>query len=193
MATGLNSNEGWFERCFISISQVGGSDVETRTFTNNLSINGGNFDTESLETFGGTITRTNPYEDIEVQIEGIPASTRDFDWLAHGVAPTSETITSSTKVKNRVTFLWTDQAGVTSGVQAITSGSEGYRQIYAEAYCTGVEYSMTAGEELQATLNFKGSSEDQDGAFNFKKEMCSTSSTNVSMSAVPSYTTTVKY
>jgi len=193
MAIGLDSNDGWFERCFISISQVDGDDVEARTFTNNLTINGGNFDTESLETFGGTITRTNSYEDIELQIEGIPASTRDFDWLAHGVAPTSETITSSTKVKTRVAFLWTDLSTATSGVQAIPSGSEGYRQIYAEEYCTGVEYSMTAGEELQATLSFKGSNEDPEGAFNFKKEMCSTSSTNKSMSAVPSYTTTVKF
>jgi len=72
MATGLDNNEGWFERCFVSITQIGGSEVEARTFTTNLSISGGNFDTESLETFGGTITRTQPYEDVEVTLEGIP-------------------------------------------------------------------------------------------------------------------------
>jgi len=120
-------------------------------------------------------------------------STRDFDWLAHGVDPTSETITTSAKIKNRVSCLWTDASTQSSAVGAVNSGSEGYRQIYVDLYCTGVEYEMGAGEELTATLNFKGSTEDSAGAFNFKKEMCSTSSTNVSMSAVPSYTTTVKF
>ena len=193
MATGLTANEGWFERCFVSITQIGRTEVEARTFTTNLSISGGNFDTDSLETFGGTITRTQPYEDVEVTLEGIPASTRDFDWLAHGVDPTTETITSSTKIKNRVSFLWTDLTTATSGVQAIASGSEGYRQVYADLYCTGVEYEMGAGEELTATLNFKGSTEDSSGNFNFKKTMCSTASTAKSLSAVPSYTTAVKF
>jgi viroplasmin and RNaseH domain-containing protein len=190
MATGLTNNEGWFERCFVSISQINGSEVETRTFTTNLSINGGNYDTESLETFGGTITRTQPYEDNEIELEGIPASTRDFDWLAHGVSPTSTTITSSTKVKTRVTFLWTDETGITGATSAIATASEAYRQIFADLYCTGVEYEMDAGEELTATINFKGSSEDADGVFNFKKEMCDTSS---ALAATPAYATGTKF
>jgi len=193
MAIGLDTNKAWYERAFVSISQVGGSEVEARSFTTSMSVSGGGFDTENLETFGGQLTRTGSRDEFEISFDAVPASVRDFDWLAHGQNPTSTSITSSSKPKTRVTLLWTDKTAATSAAEAIASGSEAYRQIYSELYCTGVEYNMDAGEELTATLNFKGGYEDETSSINFKKQMCATGSATTSLSAVPSYTTTTKF
>ena len=190
MALGLTNNDAWFERAFVSISQVGGDEIECRSFTTSFSVSGGDFDTEELETFGGQITRTGARESLEISFDAVPGGTKDFDWLAHGQSPTATTITSSAKPKNRVTVLWTDETGITGATSAIATASEAYRQIYSEMYCTGVEYNMDAGEELTATLTFKGGYEDETGGVNFKKQMCSTTS---ALAVVPAYTTTVKF
>jgi hypothetical protein len=89
-------------------------------------------------------------------------------------------------------MLWTDKTGVTSATEAITgSNEEAYRRIYAGAYCTSVEYNMDAGEELTATMNFKLATEDSSGVQNYKIESKVTGGT--SLSAVPSYTSAVKF
>ena len=190
MARGLTNNKAWYDKAFVSVSPVSGTEVEMRSFTSSFSVSGGYYDTEGLEVFGGKLNKIGTKEDIELSFDGYAASTEDFDWIFHGVTDSSVSITSSTQRKHRVTVLWSDATGLTSATEAINTGSEGYRQIYAEAYCLGVEYNMDAGEELNATLRFKLPFEDETGGMNFKKE---TSLTGSSTSAVPAYTTTTKF
>lgn len=184
------SNKAWFEDCFISVSPIGGSEVQMCTKTTNLSITGGNFDIEGIDTFCGKVTRVGSHEDIEISFDGIPVSNQDFDWIFHGTSATGNTITSSTVTRYRSTFLWTDQTGITAATQAINTASEAYRRIYAESYCTGLEYNMDAGENLTVTCNFKLAFEDASGVQNFKIESCDTSS---ALTAVSAYTTTTKF
>lgn len=190
MALGLSNNKVWYDKAFVSVSPVGGSEVEMRSFTTSFSVEGGDFDIEGLETFGGKITRVGSKNDIELSFETIPAGTRDQDWIFHGATSSATSITSSATVKYRVTALWTDQTGVTAATQAINTSSEAYRQIYSEAYCISANYSMDAGEHLTGELGFKLAYEDETGGQNFKKEMCNTSS---ALTAVPAYTTTTKF
>jgi len=179
------STKAWYDKCYISVAPNTGSEVQLRAKTTSLSITGGGFDIEGLDTFGGKVTRVGTKDDIEISFDGIPVSAQDYDWIYHGYASTTNSITSSTTKKHRVTILWTDQSGVTAATQAISSSSEAYRRIYAEAYCTGIEVNMDAGAELTATMTFSLPVEDETGGQNYKIESCDTSS---ALSAVPPYT-----
>ncbi|MHA1876685.1 MAG: hypothetical protein ACTSUC_09615 [Promethearchaeota archaeon] len=185
--------QAWYDKAFISVSPVNANEVELRSKTTSINVSGGNFDIEGIETFGGKITRIGPREDIEISFDGIPTKVGDFDWLAAGgtsSAATSSTA-SSVDTKYRITFLWTNQAGVTSATQAITGSNQGYRNIYAEALCTGIEKSMDAGDRLKATLTFKLAPEDTGGSQNYKWESKGTASGT--MNATPAYTDTAKF
>lgn len=180
----------WYENAYVSVAQVAGSEVQMCTKTTTLEISGGNRDVEGISTFCGEVTRVTDQEDIEISFDGIPVSNADFDWIFHGVNATTTAITTSTAVQERVTFLWTDQTGITAATQAILTASEAYRRIYAGAYCTTLEYSMDAGEHLVATLGFKLAPLDADGNLNYKMECCDTTS---ALAAVGAYTTANKF
>lgn len=180
----------WYEDCYISVSPINGSEVQLCSKTTNLSISGGDFDIEGIDTFCGKVTRVGTKNDIEISMDAIPVSTQDLDWIYHGVTSSATSITSSSVVKNRVTFLWTDQTGITAATQAINTSSEAFRRIYAEAYCTSLEYNMDAGENLTATINFKLAVEDASGVQNYKLEACDTTS---ALTAVGAYTTASKF
>ena len=184
------TNKAWYDKAFISVSAEAGSEVQLRAKTTTLSISGGDYDIEGLDTFGGKIKRVGTREDLEISFDGIPTSNQDFDWMFHGVSNTATSITTSTVADYRLCLLWTDQTGVTNAAQAIVTASEAYREIYAEANLISLEKNMDAGEELTATMNFKLAFEDSDGAVNWKKEMCDTTS---ALSAVSAYTSTTKY
>lgn len=184
------NTKAWYEDCYISVSPVNGSEVQLCSKTTNLSISGGDFDIEGIDTFCGKVTRVGRKNDIEISMDSIPVSTQDLDWIYHGVTSSATSITSSATVKNRVTFLWTDKTGVTAATQLITSGAEAFRRIYAEAYCTSLEYNMDAGENLTATINFKLAVEDASGVQNYKLEACETSG---GIAAVSAYTTASKF
>lgn len=185
----LVNNKAWYDKAFISIAPKGGAEVELRARTTSLNISGGDFDIEGIETFGGKIKRIGTTEDIEISMDAIPIQVSDLDWIRYGVTSSATSITSSTVRDHRVTFLWTDLAA-TSAAQAIPTGSEGYRKIYASANCTSLEYNMDAGEHLTATLTFKLPFEDETGSVNFKFD---TSETGTSTGAVPAYSSTTKF
>ncbi len=182
--------KAWYDKAFISVSQKAGSDVQLRAKTTSLSISGGNFDIEGIETFGGKVKRVGSREDFEISFDGIATSQQDFDWIFHGANNTDTSITSSTVKDYRVVMLWTDETGITSANQAIATASEAYREMYAECNLVSLEKDMDAGEHLKATLTFKCPFEDADGVVNFKEESCATTS---ALSATSAYTTTTKF
>lgn len=185
----------WMKQPYISISRVDGSEMQFRSRTSSLNISGGNFDIEGIETFGGKVTRVGTQDDIEITMDIFPISAEndDFDALFHGHTSGTSAITSTTKRKHRICMLWTDKSGVTSGAQAIASGSDAYRRIYAEGYITNMEVSQDAGEELKGTITYKTAVVDETDSSNIKIQSCTPSGTPVSLGAVPSYTSNVKY
>lgn len=186
----ITTNEAWYDHTYICISAEAGSEVQLRSKTTSLNITGGNFDTESVHTFGGTIKRVGSREDFEISFEGIPVSSQDFDWIFHGGNTTDTSITSSSIKDYRVTLLWTDETGITSAAQVIATASEAYREIYSECNLVSLEKSQTADENLTASLSFKTAFEDKSGSINFKKETCDTAS---GLTAVSAYTTSNKF
>ena len=190
MASLSMSNKAWYDKAFISVAQLGGNEVQLTAKTNSMSLPQAGIGFESIEVFEGKISRPGTREDMEISFDGVPTNVQDFDWIFHGTSNTATSITSTSLKKYRITVLWTNQTGITSATQAIDTASEAYRHIYANAYCTGLEYNMDAGEHLTATLTFTLAPEDETGGQNYKKEACDTSS---ALSAVPAYTTTTKF
>jgi len=189
------SQQIWMKQPYISISRVGGDEMQFRSRSSTLNITGDNFDIEGKETFGGKVTTIGTREDIVVSMDIFPISAEsdDFDALFYGHTGSNSIITSSAQLKHRICLLWTNESNVTSGAQAISSGSDGYRRIYSEGYITNMEPSQDAGGELKGTITFKTAPEDEDGNSNRKIESCTATGTPTTLSAVPSYTTTTKY
>jgi hypothetical protein len=188
------SRKAWYDKCFISIEALNGTEVQLTAKTTAMKISGGGFDIEGIETFGGKIVKVGTKDDIEIALDGLIASHADYDWIFAGQttstqsALTGAAITSSTETKYRLSFLWTNYTGsVTSAAkQAITGNTEAYRRVYAEAYCTSLEPSMDAGNELKASMTFKLTDQDDAGAQNWKVE--SKDTTAATMSALANYT-----
>jgi len=184
------NKKAWYDKAYVCVSAESGSEVQLRAKTTSLNITGGNFDIESIDTFGGQIKRIGRRDDFEISFDGVVTSLQDFDWMFHGVSNTATSITTSAVSDYRLCLLWTDQSGVTDAAQAITTSAEGYREIYAEANMVSCEKTMDAGEHLTASIKFKLPFEDSSGTINFKKQVCDTTST---LAAVASYTSTVKF
>ena len=184
-ALSLNT-KAWYDKAFISIAKQAGTENQLRAKTTSLNITGGNFDIESIETFGGKVKKIGTREDFEISFEGIPTTLQDFDWMFHGSTPTATSITTSSVADFRIAILWTDESGVTDATQAIATASEAYREYYADCNLVSLEKSMDAGEYLKADITFKCPFEDSDGSQNFKLEACNTASTLSSGSAYTS-------
>lgn len=187
------SQKGWFDKCFVSISGLSGNEIALQTRTTNLSVSGGGFDIEGIETFGGKITKLGTRDDIEISLDGIPVSHAEFDWLFAGqITATSwgtsgSTITTSTLgTKYRVTLLWTNQTGVTGATQAISGSSEARRRSFCDAYCTSLEDTQDAGDMLTCTVNFKLAPEDDSGLQNWG--VWSKDTTSGTLSALNAFT-----
>lgn len=189
------SQQIWMKQPYVSISRVGGTEMQFRSRSSSLRITGDNFDIEGVETFGGKVTRIGSREDIEITMDIFPISAEkdDFDALFYGHTGSSAIITSSDQLKHRICLLWTNESGITSGAEAIASGSDGYRRIYAEGYITNMEPSQDAGEDLKGTITYKTSPVDEDGSSNRKIESCTQGGTPETLSAVASYDTSTKW
>ncbi len=188
------SQKAWYDKAFISVEALNGTEGQLTSRTTAMKITGGNFDIEGIETFGGKITRVGSKDDIEISFDGLPSSHQDFDWIFAGQTTSTQSaltgagITSSTTTKYRVTLLWTNFTGsVTSAAkQAITGSAEAYRRSYAECYCTSLETNMDAGNELKASMTFKLTAEDETGSQNYRID--SKDTTAATMAALLAYT-----
>jgi len=190
MADALTVNDGWFDHTYIEVVSESGTPIQLRSKTTSLNITGGNFDMESVETFGGAVKRYGAREDYEISFEGIVSSHQDFDWIFHGQTQTDASITSSAILDYRIALLWTDEADITGAAQAIATASEAYREYYANCNMVSLEKSQNVGENITANMTFKTAHENKAGTINFKKEVCGTTS---ALSAASAYTATTKW
>ena len=193
------AQKAWFEKCYISISALNGSEVALQTKTTNLGISGGGFDLEGVETFGGKISKYTTRDDIELSMDGIPVSHAEFDWINAGQTASTSfgssgvTITSSTIGREyRVIFLWSNQTGIKGATQAITGSNEARREGFCGSYCTSLEKNQDAGDMLTCTINFKLAPEDDTGLNNWA--VWAKDTTAGTLSAINSYTSsTIKW
>jgi hypothetical protein len=187
--------KAWYDKAFVSISALSGAEIALQAKTTTLSISGGSYDVEGIETFGGRVTRVGTRDDIEVSFDGIPTSHADFDWIFAGQTASTAFSTSGSAIttstddrKYRLIFLWTNQTltAVTSANQAITGTAEAYKRAFADCYLTSLEANMDAGDYLKAKLTFKLSPTDDLGVNNWG--IWSKDTTSGTLSALNAYT-----
>lgn len=179
----------WYEKAFVTITKLAGTDTEYRTKTTSFSDSGASFDFEGIDTFGGRIGRLGSMDDIEISLDVVPVEATDFDTNFYGTNITAGT-GSVVRSKYRVVMLWTDDTAVTKATQTVSSGSNAYRRGYAEFYNTNFESEFDANGNYKGTVTFKGPVVDKNDSLNIQVKSVTGSAALTSMSA---YTTSNKF
>jgi len=186
--------DAWSEKALVSITKIGGTDVEFCTKTTSIDISGGGQDTETVRTFCGDITRLNPQEPFEISLDVVPVYADDFDSIYFGGTDTTQPLeftAGTSRDKYRVVILWTTDTTVTSATAATTAGEEAYRLIFAECYAVSFDKTYDADGYLQGTITFKCSAKDKSGDPNVAVQSDDGSGTG--LAALNPYTSTTKW
>ena len=190
--TSYGSFDAWQRDCAITIevSDEAASPalkkVQLQAITSSVNIEGGERDIDTIPLFNlGQIVKHGPAGMITVTFEGYAlaagtASTGAADgvWDIYAEYPlkdTSDPITTALLLaernRARVSILWSNDDGATTGTSAVTSGNTyaGIRFMLADCFCTAHTMDFTDGI-LKFTLTFKEPSIDKAAAGNVKWE-----------------------
>lgn len=195
--------DAWMEKCLVSIAAQSGTDIPFQALTETVDIDTGEKDIEGMALVnGGRVTKITPEGDTSITLEAYPveagsgdisaatAGAGFFD-LLHAEDTTEPTVITNTtaRSKYRLAVLWTEDTTVTNASSAITGASTALRFVGANGYITSVKPSFTDGI-LKFTIVFKVAAFTKAGASQIMME--STDGT-ASMTALQSYTSTVKW
>lgn len=165
MTADATGDDAWMETCFVSIAQIGGSDVHFGALTETIDFDGEEKDIEGIPNVaGGRITKIMAQSDAEITMEvyALQAGTHSgttgngfYDLLytsdgTQGISITNDRV----RKKCRLAILWTDDNTVTSAAGATGSSAKAFRLAWANGYFTKVKESFTDGI-LKATITFK--------------------------------------
>lgn len=192
----------WSETAFVSITVQGGSAVEFMTITETLDIDIGDKEFDVIATLaGGRLVKFNPQEPTTITLEAYPVEAGvDSGTTGKGFFDLMNTADSSQplgipvdriRTKYRMSILWTDKAGATSGEEALVTVSteSGLRILAADGFFVSAKPSFTDGI-LKWTVKFKVPPFDKSGTANIEIE--STDGT-ANMDAPAGYTSSVKF
>ncbi|KKL90495.1 hypothetical protein LCGC14_1904150 [marine sediment metagenome] len=190
--TSFGSYDAWQRDCAITIevSDEAASPalkkVQLQAITSSVNIEGGERDIDTIPLFNlGQVVKHGPAGMVTVTFEGYclaagTASTGDADgvWDIYAEYPlkdTSDPITTALLLaernRARVSILWSNDSGGTTGTSAVTSGNTyaGIRFMIADCFCTAHTMDFTDGI-LKFTLTFKGPAIDKAAVGNVKWE-----------------------
>lgn len=195
----------WSEVGLVAISPQAGTDVPFQTITETVDIDIGDKDFDVIATLaGGRLVKFNPQEPTTITFEAYPveagttglasatAGTGFFD-LVNTLDNTQPIVVpvDRTRTKYRVALMWTDATSVTAAGQVIAPTNYALRVAAADGYFTSVKPSFTDGV-LKFTVTYKVPPFDKTGTANVKVESVG-GSTTATLTALASYTSTVKY
>lgn len=179
------------EKCYVTLTEDGGSNIEFSQYTKDIDINGGKIPRE-VENFniGQTqkIGRQEPYDidfsglrAIDTSLQALKESDTDAQALTSGYA-----FLNGSKDK-RLAILWTNQPGVTSAAQAITGSYWGLRLTFKDG---GLTDNPLKWEDfmLNGEMNYFTSAYDETGGGNMQIQKCNINTSGQSMGALGSYT-----
>ena len=194
---GATGKDVWDETCLVTITPIGGSDIEFAGRTKNIDVNTGTKDMEGMPVnSGGRAVRQKPEEDSEwnfsdcyfvgIQTTGTDISPAQIfeDWSNVDTSDPRSVSASRNRVKVRVAVLYTDDTTADSAGGAVASNSAGYRIVCANAYIVEFKEKWDDGL-LKADFKLKFAPFDLAGNANRKREDTETTG----ISALGSYTT----
>lgn len=177
----MTQPDTWSETGLVSMTKVGGEEVQFYTITETVDITIGTKDFDVINNLaGGRLVKYNPQEPMEVTLEAYPveAGTADttsgtgngfFDLLWGGIGSSgSQPVEISSDLKReklRLTVLWTDDTSVSDATADIPINSAGMRIIGKNGYVTEANPSFTDGI-LKFTVTFKCPPFDKQGNSN---------------------------
>jgi len=150
------AEDTWSETAFVSISKIGGSDVEFATITETVDVDFGNKEFDVINTLkGGRLVKFNPQEPSTVTLEAYPIEAgtasgtegkgfMDLLYASDATQPLSINF-DRTRTKVRIAILWTDDTNVTTATDAISEGSNALRIVLKNGYVTSAKPSFTDG------------------------------------------------
>ena len=194
--------DSWSELAKVAIAAQSGSDVAFQAITETVDMDIGEKGFDVIATLsGGRLVKFTPQEPTEITLEAYPvdagtdtgATGKGFFDLLNSADTTQPVSVSADRVRSkyRIAIMWTDSilAGAESAV--VTPTNQALRVAAADGYFTSVKPSFTDGV-LKFTITYKVPPFDSLGTANVKIESIS-GTTTATMTALASYTSTVKW
>jgi len=194
----------WSEVAKICIAAQSGVDVPFEAITETVDIDIGDKDFDVISTLsGGRLVKFSPQEPTTITLEAYPVAA-GTEGLASATAGTGffdlmntldntqpiVVLADRTRTKYRMCIMWTD-ANVDAEAQVIAPTNFATRVVAADGYFTSVKPSFTDGV-LKFTVTFKVPPFDSSGTAYVKVESVG-GATTATLTALASYTSTVKY
>lgn len=197
----MTAPDTWSETAKVAIAAQSGSDVQFMALTETVDIDIGDKDFDAIATLsGGRVVKFNPQDVTTITLEAYPIEAgTDTGTTGKGffdlvnTADTSQPVVipvDRTRNKYRVAIMWTD-ANVNAEAQIVTPTNNALRVVAADGYFISAKPSFTDGV-LKFTIVYKVPPFDKSGNANVKVESISGSAT-ATLTALASYTSTVKY
>jgi hypothetical protein len=199
MATPDTVEDAWMETCLVTISKIGGSDMEFAALTETVDFDLGEKDIEGIALVnGGRVAKWNPEGDSTITLEAYPIQAgtdtgskgEGFFDLMHsddGSHPI-RFVNDRNRDKVRILCLWST-GSETSAAEESSANAQAIRLGLAEAYVTSVKPSFTDGI-LKFTITIKAPAFDKSGDGNVLAESVDGSTT---LPAIAAYTTENKF
>jgi len=181
----------WYDRCWVTITPKGGSNLELAAKTKDITINYGDKDIELIDVNSGQIAKFNRREMVEITFDDVIPLYGDVwnaGYEAADVSGTEGTISASLERKQfRIVILWTDAdpSTISSATDAIPAGTNARRLIIEDAYFTSWEENWR-DLVLMGGATFKAVAVDETGTAKVKVEYC-TDASATGLSALSSY------
>lgn len=186
------------EVALITITRLGGSDMQFAARIEDIDIDVGDKDIEVIPNLkGGRIVKKVPQAESTIAFTcyqyGLDQSTAPtgFGQLFHGQTTydTTEPLTViASRIRDlyRVAILWTEDTSVTSAAAATTAAKVAERFVAANCYLTGYKLSF-ADQLLKCTATFKVAPFNKEGIGQIREE---STETTTALTALNSYNTT---
>jgi len=192
----------WSELAKVAIAAQSGSDVAFQSITETVEIDIGEKGFDVIATLsGGRLVKFTPQEPTEITLEAYPVDAgtdsgttgKGFFDLLNSADTTQPILVSADRVRNkyRIAIMWTDSTAAGAESAVVTPTNQALRIAAADGYFTSVKPSFTDGV-LKFTITYKVPPFDKDGTANVRIESVS-GSTTATMTALASYTSTVKF
>jgi hypothetical protein len=201
--TAAHVEDAWMEVAYLSISIVGGSDLQFAAITETLDFDLGEKDIEGIATLkGGRLKKWMFEGDKTITIEAYPLTAgtssgtdgKGFFDLMHTVDATApiRIINDRNRVNCRLLVLWTNDPSVTTAQSATAENYSAQRIGLAEGNITSVKPSFTEGI-LKYTITFKCTAFDKSGDGNTMIESCEGETPTDKLPVIAAYTSSNKF
>jgi len=154
----------WSETALITITKLGGSNVEFAAITETFDLDVGDKDVDQITNLaGGRLIKKTPQDITTITFEGYPVDidstsgtgvSQMFEGGTWDTVEPLESLASRSRDQFRIAILLTDDTDATSGAGATSASTNAQRFVFAHCWMTSCKPSYTDGV-LKFTFSFK--------------------------------------